>query len=200
MRTLKLRLLEMLPDVSVFLDKDDLKTGAGAEYIDASSAVLVFATAKYFQSRACARELFRARLRATPLITILEPDRGAERGGLRRDEIEALLTTARFAPHFAPGAPADQTWADKWALDGEVAAWGDGWTPPTGAELAAALFCDAPIEWNRFSAFQVRAAHAVVSSPRQLPTPAPHASSPRHLPTPSPSPRELTAAQTSPRT
>ena len=69
-------------------DKDDLKTGAGAEYVDVSSAVLCFCTAKYFESRACAREIFRAMVLGKPLIAVLEPD--APRGGLRQEAIEAL--------------------------------------------------------------------------------------------------------------
>ena len=61
MRTVKLRLLEMLPHLSVFLDKDDLKKGSGAEYIDFSKVILCFCTEKYFhKSRPCAREILRA--------------------------------------------------------------------------------------------------------------------------------------------
>ena len=127
----------------VFLDKDDLKTGAGAEYVDVSNVVLCFCTEKYFQSRACAREIFRAVLRGKPLIAMLEPD--ASRGGLTRAAIEALLTTARYPPH-------DQTWAAKWALDGEVQAWGYA-AIPTCEQIVAALFALPPIEWNRFTAF-----------------------------------------------
>ena len=66
MRVVKRRLLEILPGtfhspLRIFLDVDDLKTGAGAELIDVSNVVLVFATEKYFASRACARELLRVR-------------------------------------------------------------------------------------------------------------------------------------------
>ena len=151
MRTIKLRMAEMMPDVRVFLDKDDLKTGAGAEYVDVSSSVLCFCTVKYFQSRACAREIFRAILKGKPLIAVLEPD--ASRGGLKRKEIEALLTTARYPPQGKANEPANQTWVAKWALDGEVEAWGYD-AIPTGDQIVEALFKDDPIEWNRFSAFQ----------------------------------------------
>ena len=66
MRIVKRRLFEMLPGtfhfpLRVFLDVDDLQTGAGAELIDVSNLILVFATRKYFESRACARELIRVR-------------------------------------------------------------------------------------------------------------------------------------------
>jgi hypothetical protein len=42
MRIVKQRLREMLPDAEIFLDVDDLTKGRGAEYVDASSLVLVF--------------------------------------------------------------------------------------------------------------------------------------------------------------
>ena len=76
----------------VFLDKDDLKDGAtGAEYVDVSGATLCFCTQKYFRSRACAREIFRAVLNAKPLIAVLESDE--ERGGLKCEDIKKMLTT-----------------------------------------------------------------------------------------------------------
>ena len=163
MRTVKLRMLELMPDVHVFLDKDDLKTGAGAEYIDVSSSVLCFCTVKYFESRACAREIFRAILRGKPLIAVLEPD--VSRGGLKRKAIEALLTTALYPPLGHSDAPATKTWVEKWALHGEVAEWGYS-AIPTCNQIVEALFKEDPIEWNRFSAFQdvsvLRAAERVL--------------------------------------
>ena len=151
MRTVKLRLLELMPDARVFLDKDDLKTGAGAEYIDVSSSMLCFCTKKYFESRACARELLRAVLRGKPLITVMEPD--ASRGGLMRRDIVRLLTVERYPPHNRKDAPASQDWVARWALDHEVAEWGYA-AVPTGEQIVDALFKHSPIEWNRFSAFQ----------------------------------------------
>ena len=74
MRTIKLRLLALMPTVCAFLDKDDLKHGAGAEYIDKSSIVLCYCTAKYLNSRACAREIFRAVLQGKPMFVVLESD------------------------------------------------------------------------------------------------------------------------------
>ena len=158
MRTVKLRLQEMMPHLRVFLDKDDLKTGAGAEYIDVSSVMLCFCTQKYFQSRACARELFRAQLQSKPLIAVLEPDQA--RGGLSIHEIKAVLTSAHYA-HFGAddSAAADQTWDAQWRLDNEMAAWdvqwsGSGLGRPTGEAIAASLFRQPALEWNRLSAFQ----------------------------------------------
>lgn len=143
MRTVKLRLLEMLPDVKVFLDKDDLKTGAGAEYVDVSRTVLCFCTEKYFKSRACAREIFRAVLKGKPLIALLEPDK--ERGSLEQSAILTLIKDERYPPD-------NGLWVQQWRLDGEVFAWGFEATP-TCEEVAQALFASEPIEWNRFSAF-----------------------------------------------
>ena len=81
---------------------------------------------------------------------MLEPD--ASRGGLTRAAIEALLKTARFPPHDRAHEPANQTWAAKWALDGEVQAWGYA-AIPTCEQIVAALFALPSIEWNRFTAF-----------------------------------------------
>ena len=151
MRVVKLRLGELMPEIRVFLDKDDLKTGAGAEYVDISKVVLVHCTHKYLQSRACARELLRAVLNGKQLITILEPD--ASRGGLTRKAIEYTLTAARFSPFSDHKAAASLTWVAQWALDDEVAAWGYA-EMPTGEMILQALFAEEPIEWNRFTAFQ----------------------------------------------
>ena len=137
---------------SPLTDKDDLKAGAGAEYIDVSSVVLCFCTEKYFQSRACAREIFRAVLQGKPLIAVLEPD--AARGGLQPDAIKALLTKDRFRLHNQKEGAADQSWASNWALDSEVREWGFP-AAPTGEDIVAALFHDDPIEYNRFTEFQI---------------------------------------------
>ena len=145
MRVVKQRLLELMPDVKCFLDVDNLEEGAGAEYIDRSSFVLAFCTRKYFGSRACARELFRAVLLNKPIIALLEPERTAEKGGLTVSECKATLTTE---------------WVQKWKLEGEVAKWAIDWNvegglqAPDAAMLFKAIFKNPPIEWNRFTAFQ----------------------------------------------
>ena len=151
MRVVKQRLLEMMPDAKVFLDKDNLRTGAGAEYVDVSSSVLVFCSEKYLSSRACARELFRAVLRGKPLIAVIEPDDW--RGGLSPAAIKTRLATALYPPHNKADAVADRSWSEQWGLDGEVTSWGYT-AAPTGGEISEALFAHDPIEWNRFSAFQ----------------------------------------------
>ena len=151
MRITKLQLEQMMPDVKVFLDKDDLKKGAGAEYVDVSSAMLCFCTDRYLKSRPCARELFRAVLRGTPLIAVFEPD--GWRGGLSRVAIESRLETAIYPPHKNPNAEPDRSWTEQWALDEEVDAWGFNATP-TGGQVSKALFAHEPIEWTRLTHFQ----------------------------------------------
>ena len=129
MRTIKLRLTDMMPSASIFLDKvgqrsavlaltlfaqtnqsrnpsfslspcrllqDDLKKGAGAEYVAKSKSVLIFCTFKYFQSRACARELILSVLYGKPLIAVIEPD--ASRGGLTHAAVVHLLLEVRHPP------------------------------------------------------------------------------------------------------
>ena len=152
MRTVKVLLRDMMPGARIFLDKDDLKTGAGARYVDASNVVLVYCTEKYFLSRACARELLRAVLRRKPLIAVLEPDHG--RGAMSLAEIQRKLLVEIFPPHGSPkGTKATCSWATKWRLDGEVKKWGYK-RIPTGEEIAASLFAKDAIEWNRLTAFQ----------------------------------------------
>ena len=53
MRVVKQRLLEMLPELSVFLDVDDLNEGKGAEFVDASHTTVVFCSEGYFRSANC---------------------------------------------------------------------------------------------------------------------------------------------------
>ena len=162
MRIIKQRLIEMLPDASVFLDVDDLKSGRGAEYalrsypptldahspplprtfhryVDVSSIVLVLCTRGYFQSPNCMRELLRAVVTCKPIVTLVEPV--AIRGGLSRDEIEheIRVTEAQAKCH-------------KWGLATEVEGW--GYALPTSWDLIEALFAAETIEWNRIGAFQ----------------------------------------------
>lgn len=139
MRVIKERLKEILPSCVTFLDVDDLKKGAGGEFVDASVIILVCCTQRYFQSQACARELLRAVLRGKPLIALIEPE--ARHGAFTIEEIRETLS--------------DDAWAYSWGLEGEMAALGYD-KMPTGQELVDALFADYPIEWNRFSAFQVQ--------------------------------------------
>ena len=163
MRVVKQRLVELLPEVKVFLDVDNLEEGAGAEYIDRSEFILAFCTKRYFTSRACARELFRAVLQGKPIIAMLEPERSADKGGLTVDECKSLLVDAVYASCRATeddDAPKDCNWVTQWHLDGEVTKWGIEWGrenelhPPSPKEIADAIFGAPPIEWSRFTIFQ----------------------------------------------
>ena len=150
MRIVKHRLLEMMPDLRVFLDVDDLMFGAGQEYIERSYVVLTFCTAKYFKSKACAREVFDTVLNSKPIICVLEPERNEEKGGLSQQEISHLLLNKRYPEDDDPNAV---VWPLQWKLEDEVKGWGfEG--PPTGQQVVDALFAFDPVEWNRFSAFQ----------------------------------------------
>ena len=56
MRVVKQRLLEMIPELQLYLDVDEAvveEAGALDGYIDRTSTVLVYATRGYFTSRRC---------------------------------------------------------------------------------------------------------------------------------------------------
>ena len=148
MRIVKSKLLEMMPDVRVFLDVDDLKEGRGAEYLDRSMAVLVFCSQGYFVSQNCMRELLRAVTTGVPIIAMLEAQ--ATKGGLTLAQVFDQLTAA--------GKPCEkngkrfESMYEMWGLTGEVSSW--GYHMPTAQELYDAIFCHEPIEWNRIGPFQ----------------------------------------------
>ena len=137
MRVVKQRLLEMLPDVKVFLDVDDLKEGRGAEDVDLSRVMLVFYSRGYFDSVNCMRELLRAFVMQKPLALLVESD--ASRGGLHLAELRVLLSSAyeRCAG---------------WGLTDEIESW--GYTMPSANALHDALSSHEPIEWNRLGPLQ----------------------------------------------
>merc|ERR1711951_177925 len=55
--TIKRQLKLLMPDVSIFLDVDDLKDiGALEEYVDATSIIMIFVSKGYFGSKNCLRE------------------------------------------------------------------------------------------------------------------------------------------------
>ena len=117
MRIVKQRLLEMVPDLSVWLDVDgehpppcplsltactptilSFRVHASADLDDISDlegnvlrseVVLIFASKGYFESQNCMRELRSAASHRKPLITLLEQDL---RRGLTESEIEMQLT------------------------------------------------------------------------------------------------------------
>ena len=133
MRIVKQRLLEMVPDLVIFLDVDDLEEIGDLEgYIDRTTAVLVYCSKGYFTSKNCMRELVSSTLKQKPIIALIDPD--ASRGGLSLDECHAQLVEA------------DAMYA-KWDFNTEP----DG---PRGQALYDHLFKHEPIEWNRLGVFQ----------------------------------------------
>ena len=137
MRLVKTRLLQMMPDACVFLDVDDLKTGKGAEYVDASQLTLVFVSDGYFASPNCMRELLRAVVRDKPITAMMEPEK--KHGGLTSKEVATQLLEA-------------DGYYEQWGLAREVTAWGH--RLPAAGQIYHALFKKPPLEWNRLSAFQ----------------------------------------------
>lgn len=132
MRVIKHRLLEMLPQLRLFLDVDDLTQLSDLEAaVDGSSCVLVCCSLAYCRSRNCMRELrqaIRARKRLIPLMEA-DPQRGAVTEPEMREALEAAA-----AAHF-----------ERWGFDSE-------W--PRSHELANALFERGPIEWTRLGPYQ----------------------------------------------
>ena len=132
MRIIKQRLLEMLPELQVFLDVDDLKEIGDLEgYIERSGTVLVYCSVGYFTSRNCMRELVTAALHSKPVIALIDPE--SVHGGLSLAEIRTKIATA------------NDTLFEKWGL--QVAF-------DRGEALYEHLFTQEPIEWNRIGHFQ----------------------------------------------
>ena len=130
MRVIKQRLLEMLPDLSVFLDVDDLQDISNLPgYVARTRAVLVFCSEGYFKSKNCMIELRSAVQYKKPIIALLDPDR--LRGGLSIESVHEQLLEA----------------------DARCSSWGFD-KGPYGATLFDALFNAEPIEWNRIGHFQ----------------------------------------------
>jgi len=140
MRIVKQRLLEMIPDMHVFLDVDDLQdTSELEEMIGKSDKVLVFCSRGYFQSKNCLRELRAAVSKTRPILALFEPDKAK---GLTQREVR------------------NQILEGYWEDNGDFCKvqdlytkfdFGDG---PTPFELVASLFNSWPIEWNRIGCFQ----------------------------------------------
>jgi len=132
MRVVKQRLLEMIPDLSVFLDVDDLDDIANLDkYIARAQVVLIFCTDGYFRSKNCIIEIQAAVKMGKRIIALLDPD--ASKGGLTRDQVHEQLIEAETHLYA------------KWRLD-------EG--GPSAKELNTALFACQPIEWNRIGVFQ----------------------------------------------
>ena len=132
MRIVKQRLLEMMPDLSIFLDVDDLEDISDLDgYIERTKMVLIFCSKGYFQSKNCMRELRSCTQKGKPMIAVLDPD--SSNSALSLDEVKGELIVANGN-------------YDKWGFAGDGG--------PDGESCTQALFADEPIEWNRIGAFQ----------------------------------------------
>ena len=131
MRIIKQRLLEMIPELSVFLDVDDLEEIGDLEgYIERTTTILVYCSRGYFTSKNCMRELVSSTEMRKPIIALIDSD--ASRGGLSLGEIQTQVLEA----------------------DGMYAKWEFNQNGLAGQELYDHLFAHDPIEWNRIGHFQ----------------------------------------------
>ena len=131
MRIVKQRLLEMLPNLSIFLDVDidGFVIAALEQYIDQSDHVLIFCSTGYTESRNCLLELRRAVLSVKPLIALVETE--DRHGGVCQATMVERL--ARAEARFG-----------EWGFEAE----------PSGCAVSEVLFADEPIEWTRLGAMQ----------------------------------------------
>ena len=152
MRVTKSRLLEMMPDVQIFLDVDvkGLRLGDLESYVRASEVVLCFCSQGYFSSRNCLRELRAAVRLDKPLLALLETDES--KGGMSVEQIRTQLMEA------------DELML-KWFGSADAEAL-------SGARLADALLAREPIEFNRLGPFQDvtmrMIASELLSEPRRI--------------------------------
>jgi hypothetical protein len=126
MRVVKQRLLEMIPELRVFLDVDDLDEISNLEgYIEETDRLLVHLSKGYFESKNCMRELTTAARLKKHVIAILDPD--SSHGGLSKDEVHEHLCQAA-------------SMYDRWGFMAEA---------PSGEALFDHVFAHEPIEWDR---------------------------------------------------
>ena len=140
MRILKQRLLQLMPDVKIYLDLDDLKQGKGAEGVDSSDVVLVFITRDYFASVNCVRELLRAVYLNRPLVALFESTE--MHGRMLREEVTSELNDLPFK--------VQNMWHK---LHTECLGW-EGFEIPAGETFTDMLFKKDAIEWIRVECFQ----------------------------------------------
>jgi len=132
MRIIKQRLVDMMPDVVVFLDVDDLEEIGDLEgYIEHSSTILVYCSRGYMQSKNCMRELVSSTTKQKPIIALTDSE--VSRGGLSLHEVRSQLDDAEDS-------------YEKWSF--ELG------TTPNASALYDHLCAYDPIEWNRIGHFQ----------------------------------------------
>jgi len=85
--TIKRQLCLLLPDVSIFLDVDDLESiDALEEYVDATAVIMIFVSKGYFKSGNCLREARCTVAKQKPITLVHDPVRGGAKLDFIRDE------------------------------------------------------------------------------------------------------------------
>ena len=131
MRIVKQRLVEMVPELAVFLDVDDMEDISQLEgYVDRSQVILIFCSRGYFESKNCCRELTSAVIKGKRLIALLESE--VKHGGMGVAEVRAELQ----------------------AMEARYDTWGMPWSTPKADEIAEALLSQPVVEWTRIGVFQ----------------------------------------------
>ena len=172
MRIVKDRLRSMVLNVQVFLDVDDLAEGKGGEYVDCSTAFLIFVSKGYFQSVNCMRELLRAVMKGKPIVALVEPEQ--KHGGMTRQEVQQELREAdgKYCARWGDANLSDEVrdWLanDELSDDGKDLASALVAGKSIGDALDRAIFVEGEIEWNRLSAFQTVTLRLIAE--RLLPT------------------------------
>ena len=148
MRIIKTRLLEMLPDVSVFLDVDNHGGGKDFPHIDVSDFMLCYLSELWFWNPPCLREIVRAMVRKKPLIALLEPDTSEQHGGNYEAKCREILLSKEYSDKMERVmGPQVEEWAVAWDQP--------SLRLPTGQEIVAALFERQPaVVWYRLADFQ----------------------------------------------
>ena len=155
MRIVKQRLKELCPNLTIFLDVDDLKDIGDLEgYVDRTYTVLIFCTNGYFFSLNCMRELLSTIQKGKPVIALLEPE--LSKGGLTKEVVMEHLASC-------------ESKYEKWGLAEQIE--GYGWKRPITKFLYDKLFESDAIEWNRIGAFQDVTLRLIAE--RLLPRPLP---------------------------
>jgi len=152
MRICKQRLLELVPELRIFLDVDisDLDLSKLEEYVANSEFVLTFCSNGYFSSRNCLRELRSAVVHKRPLIALIDPEAG--HGGLTVTQVRAQLLLGTHDASLAWPWVSNQAGS---TVRASYEKWGFGWpSTPEPAELHAQLFKEEAIEWNRLGMMQ----------------------------------------------
>eukprot|EP00940_MAST-03C_sp_MAST-3C-sp2_P002281 g2281.t1 len=147
MRIIKTKLKMLLPDVSVFLDVDNLGNGKDHPHLDFSDTVLVYLTTGFFKSFACFREVLRAFLKKIPCIAVLESDTSAAKGGLT-EEVAREKIQRQFHAYLESKEGDDlMAYFEKEWKNPDLEL-------PTAKKIEAWIFEKDPITWYRLHDFQ----------------------------------------------